>query len=235
MNEDTLKSVWSRGGHEIPLGKEDLDRIVAGGLERGSKVWASYVYIHLAALVATIVFAALNVLGYSQNHAMLAAQVGVGAIALAALPVGVHVLRQLARIDRGDEPIIDALRRRLRFYTTIYEVWLWVAGLTMALLVFVVTTYIDNQGGQYPINKPWVFWGTLAGIVVFIYATGKLSSYPVVREMCDALLDLQEGTTERIERVPQLRRRWLRWRLVMVVVMAMMAILGVLASLAVGS
>jgi hypothetical protein len=207
---------------------------VAEALHQGSRQWTSYVYLHLAGLVATAIFGVLNAFGYTNDPSMLVAEIGVTLAAVAMIPFGVHVLGQLGRIDRGDEPVFDALRRRLRFYTTTYEIWMWAAGLTTAMLGFVIATYIDNQGGHYPINKPVFFWGTMVAMVLVVYGAGKLASYPVVREMCDALLDLQEDGTGRIERLPELRRRWARWRLAAAFGLAVLAVLGVLTALAAG-
>jgi hypothetical protein len=231
MNDEILRLLWTRAGPQAPLSREEVDGIIAGGLRQSFRQWAAYVYIHLAGLVATVVFGVLGAFGYASNPSMLAAEIGVTLVASSLIPFGVHVLRELARIDRGDEPVLEALRHRLRFYTTTYEMWMWATGLTTAMLAFVVATNIDNQDGHYPINDPVVFWGILVGMVVFIYGAAKLASYPVVREMCDALIDLREGTSERLARVPEQRRRWMRWRVAATLALAVLGALGVLVAL----
>lgn len=209
----------------------ELDRIVRQGMKGGVSGWRWYVATNLLALIATIILGLVNAAEYRGNPTMLAAELGVTLVAGALLAFGVHVFRELQRIERADEPLMDALRRRLAFVRSKYESWLWAAALTCLLLIFALTSFIDNQNGVYRINRPWVFWGTLAGVLLFIYGTGKLATYAPVREMRDALEDLKAGTTERIEATPA-RRRVVFWlMLAAVLFLTATAILGMLVAL----
>ncbi|MDH3403180.1 MAG: hypothetical protein OES32_02095 [Acidobacteriota bacterium] len=209
----------------------ELDRIVRRGMKGSVSGWRFYVATNLLALLAAIVLGLVNVAMYRGNPPMLAAELGATLAAGVLLVFGVHVFRELQRIARVDEPLMDALRRRLAFVRSKYELWLWAAALTCLLLVFTLTTFIDNQNGVYRINQPLVFWGTLAAMLLFIYGTGKLASYAPVREMRDALEDLQEGTTERIRATPA-RRRVVFWLTVAaVLLLTATAILGMLTAL----
>lgn len=231
MRDESLQSMWKLHGEGPPMTRDDLDRIVRHGMRGGLRSWGFYVATHLVALLATIALGVVNAAMYQGNPPMLVAELGVTLVAGALLAYGVHVFRELLRIARADEPVVYALRRRLAFVRTTYELWLWAGALTTLLLIFVVTTFVDNQDGIYRINRPLVFWGTLGGVLLFIYATGKLSTYPVVREMRDALEDLEAGTSERIEATPARRRVVFYWRLVAVLLLTAALILGIVTAL----
>jgi hypothetical protein len=161
---------------------------------------------------------------------MLAAELGVALTAGALLLFGGHIHNELRRIARADESLMDALERRLAFVHGKYELWLWAAALTCVLLAFALTTFIDNEGGVYRINKPLVFGGTIAGMLLFIYGSGKLATWAPVHEMRDALLDLKEGTSERIAAAPRRRRIVLWVMLVLALVLTATAVLGLLVA-----
>lgn len=210
----------------------ELDRIIRRGMRGSVSGWKLYIATNLLALLATIIFGLLNVFGYRGNPPMLVAELGITLTAGILLVFGVHVSRELRRIARADESLMDALRRRLAFVRSKYELWLWAAALTCLLLVFALTTFIDNRNGVYRINQPLVFWGTLAGVLVLVYGSGKLATYAPMREMRDALEDLQAGTTARIEAIPA-RRRVVFWvMLAATLLLTATAILGMLKALA---
>ena len=232
MKNDKLQSLWKSHGKGKSMSQAELDRIVRQGMKGGVSGWRFYVATSLLSLVATIILGLVNVAMYRGNPPMLAAELSVILMASLLLVFGVHVFRELQRIAKVDESLMDALRRRLAFVRSKYELWLWAAALTCLLLIFALTTFIDNQNGVYRINQPLVYWGTLAGTLLFIYGAGKLASYAPVREMRDALEDLQAGTTERIEAVPA-RRRIVFWLMVAaVLLLTATAILGMLKALA---
>lgn len=232
MRDERLQALWKRHRDLPPLTAGELGRIVRQGMRGGLRSWKSSVGIHLLALLATIVLGLVNAAMYRDNPAMLGAELGVTLAAFALLAYGVLLARELLRIERADEPLMDALRRRLAFVRTRYELWLWAAALTTVLLVFAVTTFIDNQEGVYRINRPGVFWGALAGILLFVYGAGKLATWPAVREMRDALEDLEAGTGERIAAAPTRRRVIFWWSLVAVVILTATLILGIVVALA---
>lgn len=232
MKDEFLRSLWKSHGDEAPMSAEELDRIVRQGMRGGLYGWKVYVGTNLAALLAAIGFAIANVVGYWQNPPMLVAQLGTIAVAGVLVAVGGRLLREILRIERADEPLIQALERRLNFVRTKYELWLWAAALSTVLLAFTVTTLIDNQGGIYRINQPAVFYGTLGGMLLFLYATGKLASYPAIREMRAALADLEAGTTGRIEATPARRRIFFWLAFAATILLTATLVLGVLAALA---
>ncbi len=209
----------------------ELDRIVRRGLKGSVSGWRFYVATNLLALIATIILGLVNVGIYRGNPPMIAAELGATLVAAVLLAFGVHVFRELQRIVRVDESLMDALRRRLAFVRSKYELWLWSPALTCLLLIFALDSFIDNQNGVFRINQPLVFFGTLVAVLLFIYGTGKLATYAPVREMRDALEDLQAGTTERIEATPA-RRRVVFWLMVAaVLLLTATAILGMLKAL----
>lgn len=231
MKNDSLQSLWKKHGEGTPMTHAELDRIVRRGLKGSVSGWRFYVGTNLLALLAAIVLGLVNLAGYRGNPPMLAAELGVTLVAGVLLGFGVHVFRELQLIARADEPLMNALQRRLAFVRSKYELWLWAAALSCLLLIFTLATFIDNDNGVYRINQPLVFWGTLVATLLFIYGTGKLATYAPVREMRDALADLEAGTTKRIEATPA-RRRVLFWlMLAAVLLLTATAVLGMLKAL----
>ena len=153
------------------------------------------------------------------------------ALTLGILGYGIHLSGELGAMDRGDESLVAVLRRRLRFYRTKYEIWLWMLALTLVFLTLAVTTTFDNHDGQYRINRPAVFIGFTIMQFLFAYAIFKIGHYPLLRELKAILSDLEHQVTTGTERIKELKKTWRLWSVLLVILGTIFLILGIFRAL----
>jgi len=213
------------------MSRAEIEHLLRPGVRRSWIQVEMFVWIYLIVLAVTIALGAVNIYGYRTNPVMLAVQIGVTVAGLAFVGYGVHLLREIRATARSTANLIEQLRRRLRLYRGKYAIWLWMIALTALLLIHGVNTWVDNVGGVYRINKPFVFWGAQVVILLFIYAVTRTGLAPAVYEMRAALHDLEAQAMEQTPRVEEMKRRRRLWNIVFVILGTISLLLGILVFL----
>ncbi|MFC1481885.1 hypothetical protein ACFL6E_06550 [Candidatus Neomarinimicrobiota bacterium] len=209
MRDRSIQELWDRGkSKEKEMTMEDLEMVLRPGVTSQSNQLRLGIWIYLGALLATLVFDVLNIVGYWNNPVYLPVHLVLTVLALLFFAFGLHLLAEFRKIERRDEPLLLLINRRYRLYRTKYEIWYWLMAATTLLLIFGVTTYIDNMDGQYYINRPLVFFRTLVVIFIFIYAVNKLGHYPLVKQMRATQADLEEQDIEHSVLLEGLLSKW---------------------------
>lgn len=211
--------------------KAEIEAILQPQIRKSDLGWRIVMWIYLAVIAGTLVCEGMNIYAFRGNATMLSVGVLLAFLTLGFLAFGIHLVYELATIDQADENLVAKLRRRLRFHRTKYEIWLWIIALTNAFLVFAVSTMADAQDGQYQINHPGVFIGTLLGVIFFMYAALKIGHYPLVRESKAILSDLENQVTTGTDRIRVLKRTWRLWGLLLAFLFAILAIWGFLRAM----
>ena len=231
MGKDIIQDIWDKGREEHKMTRAEIQAVLEPRIRKNAFSLRMWVWFYLMVLSATLILDSINIFGYWANPVMLSVQLAVTLISLGFLTYGIHVLRDFVRIDRADESLLVRLRRRLRFYQTKYEIWLWIVVGTVYLLQFAVNTMIDNQDGHYRINRPGFFVGISIVFVLFMYGVMKVAHYPFVKELQAILSDLENQITEATDKVALLRRSWRYWSILLAVVLAILFIWGLLEAL----
>jgi cytochrome bd-type quinol oxidase subunit 2 len=148
------------------------------------------------------------------------------------LVYGIYILGELGAIQRVDDSLVAVLRRRLRFYRTKYEVWLWMLAVMIPFLSFSVSTLADVQDGQYRINRPEIFAGVTVAQLIFMYVILKIAHYPFIRQQQAVLSDLENQVTTATDRVQASRKTWRWWGVALVAIGTALLILGILRAVA---
>jgi hypothetical protein len=208
--------------------KAEIQAILEPRLRRSVRGWSLLVWVYLAFIAVTLVCEGMSLYAFRVNPVMLAALTVMVLLTLGFLAYGIYLLGELAAMDRADNSLVTALKRRLRFYRTKYEVWLWMLAVTIPFLSFAVSTMMDNQDGQYRINRPGVFIAVTAAQLVFMYVVLKIGHYPLMRQQQAILSDLESQVTTETDRVEAMKRTWRRWGLLLAILGTVLLVLGIL-------
>ena len=213
------------------MSKAEIQAMLQPQIRKSAVGWRIVTWTYLAVTAGTLVCEGMNIYAFRTNPIMLTVGVLLTFLTLGFLAYGIHMVRELATIDQADESLVAKLRRRLRFHRTKCEIWLWMIALTHAFLVFAVSTMADAQEGQYRINRPGVFIGTMLGVILFMYAALKIGHYPFVRESKAILSDLENQVTTGTDQIKALKRTWRLWGLLLASLLTILAIWGFLKAI----
>ena len=188
-------------------------------------------WIYVAVIAVTLVCEGMNMYAFRTNAVMLTVQILLTLVTLGFLAYGIHMVAELAAMGRGDQSLVAVLRRRLRFYRTKYEIWIWMVAFTFVFLSFAVSTMPDSQDGHYQINRPGIFIGVTIAQLLFGYAILKIGHYPLLRELKAILSDLEHQVTTGTERIKVLKKTWRRWCVLFAVLGTILLIWGLLRAI----
>jgi hypothetical protein len=224
--DDLIERLWAERKEEPKMSREEIENVLRLRVGRSTHVLRIYVWIYLTVLMAILVLQGMNLGGYRTNATMLAVQSVVTAFALGFAGFGVYLMGEVGRLERLDENLSDAIKRRLAFFRGKYEAWLWSCAASCLLLIWAVNTLVDNAEGTYRINKPFFFAGVNAAILFGMYALSKAAHVPFVHELRATLEDLEAQVMDRTAAVEALKVRWRRWAYLLVALLIILALLG---------
>lgn len=227
MSEGVLEKIWNRSDGNGGMTREEIARLLAPRIDRGVLPLRISLGSYLAIAVVALVVEGANLAGYAANPLLRWLHAGALALLFGIVAYGVALAGEIGALSRRDEPLLDAVRRRLAFYRTRYEVWLWAAALATGILVFAVNSLVDNEGGVYRVNRPLVYGAVQLGVVLFVYAALKSATLPAVRELRAALADLESQLLEQSSRLDRHRGRDRASRLAWVLLALLVLLLGV--------
>jgi hypothetical protein len=210
------------------MSKAEIEVMLQPTLRKSARGWSVLVWIYLAFIAVTLVCEGMSMYAYRSEPVMLAVLATMTVLTAGFLAYGIHIASELTAIDRSDSSLVDALRQRLRFYHTRYELWLWMLTATIPFLSFAVSALADADQGPYRINKPWLFTAFTAIQVTCMYIILKVGHYPLIREQKAILADMESQATTETDRVRTLKRTWRLWGALAVLVGVVLLILGIL-------
>jgi hypothetical protein len=202
--------LWKEREEEPTMTREELAEAMRPRLGRSKWLLHSNLWFYLSALLVTLVLQGVNLAGYRNNAAMLAVQIAVTVLAVILTVCGIALMRQVGRLERFEESLTEAVKRRLKFFGCRYEAWLWACAVALVLLAWAFSTMIDNVDGVYRINRPVVFVGVNVAMLLIVYGALKAKQATAVHELRAVLADLDAQILDRVTSVDAWRRRW-RW------------------------
>ena len=203
-----------------------LTALLEPRVERGSRNLLHLVWTFLAVQMATLILGGANLVGYRSNPVMLAVEAGVVLAALGFAAYGVNLHGKVRRLERMDETLESALRRRLAFFSSYASTWMWIAAFSLVVFTFALNSLIDNADGNYPINKPAVFVGVQVAMVLGLVVSFYLAQEPRSRELRAVLADLEAQVVDRTEAVDRELERGRRWRMLLAILLTAALALG---------
>jgi hypothetical protein len=173
----------------------------------------------------------MSLYAFRTNPVMLSVLSAITLLTLGFLAYGIHIVGELATINRADDSLVAVLQRRLRFYRSKYEIWLWMLAVTIPFLSFAVSTMADNQDGHYRINRPGIFVGVTLAQLFFMYVILKIGHYPLMREQRAILNDLENQVTRETDRLNTLKKTWRLWGVLFAVLGTILFIIGLMKAI----
>jgi hypothetical protein len=231
VNDDILQEIWDKERKEPKMSRAEIQAVLRPHVRKNAFGLRFLVWIYMAFIAGTLVVQGMAIYAFRTNPVFLTVHAVLTALTLGILGYGIHLSGELGAMDRGDESLVAVLRRRLRFYRTKYEIWLWMLALTLVFLTLAVTTTLDNQDGQYRINRPAIFICFTIAQFLFAYAIFKAGHYPLLRELKAILSDLEHQVTTGTERIKDLKKTWRLWSVLLVILGTILLILGIFRAL----
>lgn len=226
MANDPLQRIWDQPDKEAAMSMEQFEAVLRQHVRRSGLRWSWAVWVYLAFIAATLAVQGLSLYAFRSNPPMLAAAGAFAALTLGFFAYGIHVLRVWTALGRSDESLAANLRRRLRFYRTQWEAWLWMIAFTSVLFTFAANTAIDAKNGEYRIHRPLVYFVVTLGQLLIVYAGLKFSQRAQIRETLALLGDLERQSAAGLDQALALRQAGRRWILLAVAALAAFALLG---------
>ena len=226
MKDDPIERIWKEPIEDTPMTQQQLAVIIEPRARSASKRLDRHVWAFLLLQLGTLLLACANLVQYRSNGTMLAVEAGVLILALVFGAYGLTLRGAVRDLDQLGDPLDKTLRRRLAFLDTHATIWIWVAALSIAAFAFALNTLIDGTNGQYAINKPWVFVGVQAAMLLLLYGSFRVVLAPYLHEQRAMLADLEAQVLDKTIDVDRDLARWQSWRIGLVVLLAALMALG---------
>ena len=228
MTEDIIQRLWDEGRKEPTMTKAEIQALLRPHVRKNAFGLGFLLWVYLVFIAGTLVCEGMGIYAFRTNPVMLAVLITMALFTLGFLAYGIHMVGELASIDRGDDSLVTVLRRRLRFYGRKHDLWLWMVAFTLVFLSFAVSTMLDCEDGSYRINKPGLFIAFTTLQLLFGYTIFKIGHYPLLRELKAILSDLEHQVTVGTEQIKVLKRRWRWWSVLLAILGVVFLILGIL-------
>lgn len=217
MSKDDLQEIWEKQGSTPAMTKADIQAILQPQAKKNAFGLTALLWTWDSVIAGTLVVEGMNVYGLRANPVMLTIQIVLTLLTLMFLGYGIHLIGEMAALDRTADTLVETVRQRLHFYRTKFEIWLWMVAITLFFLSFAVVTMRHNRDGSGHIDRSGFDMIDAAVSVIYVlaaYSLLKLGSYPFVRELKAILSDLEHQITSETDQIRVVRNTWLRWLVV---------------------
>jgi hypothetical protein len=235
MENNDLVKIWKEGNKEIlknrRFERSELETFLKPRISKTTLSLKFNILTYMAAQLAAMVLIGFDLYGYRSNPVMLKVYISMLVACSAFLGYGVFLLSYILQINHCDFDLVTAIKRKLKVYRTHYEAWMWIGSVTLLILIFALTTLIDNDQGTYRINRPVFFAVVCLLILLFIYGVQKISQYIAVRHIRVYLADLQNEVLEGSHQLQQAKRKYVVIFLFLVIILTMLFIWGIIKAM----
>ncbi len=232
MKQDELMHMWQEGSERLFRNeKTDKDMITQYLSEKTLKGNRSIQYnliFYGAIQVANIILISMNLAGYQNNTSLLWILISQLAISIGILVFSMDMYYKFREINNYSDSLLSLIKKQLWFYQRPYEIWLFLAAVSVIILSSNLNLYIDNDNGSYVIyNKP-MFLGVTLAAFLFIYGALKVASLFGLRKLKAYLSDLQLGELDQSRQLDRTRKRYLWLWIVVFILLTASLVFGIL-------
>ena len=235
MENNDLQKIWKEGNKkmldDMKLERSELEVFLKPRINKATLSLNLNVLTYMAAQVAAMVLIGFNFYGYRSNNMMLGVLVVMLAVNAGAFGYGVFILKRIWELRDVNVGLMDAIKRKLRLYRMDYELWMWLGSVSTIILIFALCFLVDNEGGVYRINKPFVVTGITLGVLFFIYFTQKAAQFMAVGEMKAYLKDLENEALDESRRLARRKKWYAVFVVIIFVVLTITFILGIIKNM----
>lgn len=235
MENNDLQKIWKEGNKkmldEMKLERGELEAFLKPRVNKATLSLNMNIFTFMAAQVAAMVLIGFNFYGYRSNAVMLGVLACMLAVCAGAFGYGIFLLKRIRGLRDVNVGLMDAIKRKLRVYCVDYELWMWVGSVSAIMLILALGFLVDNEGGVFRINKPFVFAGITAGALLFVYGVQKLAQFMAIGQMKAYLADLENEALDASRRLGR-RKKWYAVLVAIVfVVLTILFILGIMKNM----
>jgi len=234
METNELFKTWDEGNKKLfsgeKISKTMIEQYLKPRIIKTSALFTFNLVVYCLVQVASIILLSVNIIGYKSNPTMLSAIIPMLILSIGFLIFGYFSFLKLRDIRNYNENLMHLLSEKLRFIRTYYETWMVIISFSTLIMIFGLTTMVDNQDGFYRINNPRLYLIISLAVLVFIYGTQKLSGILSTRALKTYLSDLQQSFLDGSQQMEQQRRKF-HWLVVVLVILFLaIFILGLIKS-----
>ncbi len=235
MENNDLIKIWNEGNQEILKNRRferpELEAFLKPKVSKATLSLNFNILVYMAAQLVTMVLIGFDLYGYRSNPVMLKALIPMFIACSSFFGYGVFLLSYIWQINHSNFDFVTTINRKLKAYRTHYEAWMWIGAVSMLLLIFALTTLVDNDQGTYRINRPVFFAAISFLVLLIIYGSQKIAQFKAVREMRVYLADIQNEALEGSHRIEQAKRKYMVIFLILAVILTIFFILGIIKSM----
>lgn len=230
-SNDIFKT-WEEGNKKLfsgtKISKPMIEQYLKPKISKTSAIFTYNLIFYCFMQIVIIGMLIIDIIGYKTNTTMLSALIPMLIVTIGFLVFGYFSLLKLREIQNYSENLMHLLSKKLSFIRTYYETWMVIISFSTLILIFALSTIVDNQDGYFRINKPVFFTVVSITIWIFIYGTQKLSAYISSNALKKYLTDLQNNLLEGSQQIEKQRKRFKWFLLVLSVLFTLTFILGML-------
>ncbi len=235
MENNGLIQTWEEGNKKLfsdqKLSKNMIEQYLKPRVKKSSVPFLLNLVYYCLVQIANIGLLTADIIGYKSNPTMLSALIPMLILSTGFLVFGYFSFLKFRAINNYAENLVHLLKEKLKFIRVHYETLMVIFSFSFLILIFALTTLVDNQDGSYRINNPLFFTEISIAVLVFTYGVMKLSGYISTRPLKIFLNDLQNSFLEGSQQLEQKRKKY-RWiAIVLILFLIALLILAIFKSL----
>lgn len=231
MNDDFIQKLWDKDESNIRINDSDLiGNQISHLLNNHNLVIKLLLIIYMGFIPVILIFNISNIFGYISNPSILFIQSAITGFLIVCTLVGLINLKTINKIIKSDEPVKEALNRRIKFFKYNLEIWSILVAILIVISVFTLNTFTDNFSGTYTINNPFKYIFIHFFIFCFIYVFIRLIRKPLLSEINAMLSDLDSQLLIEIPVALKSKTAWRKWGITIIISLIIITILVILNS-----
>jgi hypothetical protein len=222
MEKPDLRSLWQKGQQKIiadqNLSKMEIEAYIKPRVKKSSLGVKLNLSFYTIMAFASLLILMINSIFFITNPIIHLINIIGIFISGYFVYYGWYSFRQLKSTESGIRDLSTELRKKIDFYSHIYERWIWFVPTVTLLLIFAVTTLVDHEDGTYRINKPFLIIGINLFIFVGLYLLYKVSHQYWLKDIKDYLNDVDHQLLEGSLEI-ETRKKKFAWLIVLIVIL----------------
>lgn len=235
MENQKLHSLWQKGQQQFSrhqnLSKMEIEAYIKPKVKKSSLGIKFNLSFYTIMAIAAFIILAINSIYFITQPIILLFNLTGMIISAFLVYYGWFSYKRFRETESGTEDLSSELRKKIDFYSRIYERWMWFIPTITLVLIFALNTLVDHENGTFKINKPLLFIGINIFIFTGIYLINKVSQRHWLREIKDYLNDLDSQLLEGTLKMESRKKKFAWLLLLIFVILTAFLILGIIMAL----
>jgi hypothetical protein len=235
MESNDMLNTWEEGNKKLfsntKISTEMIEQYLKPKISKTSAIFTFNLIFYCIFQLAAAGILIADIIGYKTNPTMLSALIPLLVVTVGFLVFGYFSFLKIREINNYSENLMLLLSKKLSFLRTYYETWMVIISFSTLIMIFALSTMVDNQEGYFRINNPLKYIIISISVWLFIYGTQKLSSLISTRELKGYLNDLQNNFLEESQKIERQKKKFRWFLLFLALVFTALFVLGLLKSM----